>query len=61
MTTQFIPPEWAFEFHAHECPFMPIGYRMGKLALANTWVLRRNLTTGSSSSPNWVKVIPKPA
>ena len=32
MTTQSIPPEWAFEFHAHECPFMPIGYRMGKLA-----------------------------
>ena len=34
MTTQLIPPEWAFEFHAHECPFMPLGYRMGKLALA---------------------------
>jgi hypothetical protein len=34
MTTNYIPPEWAFEFHAHECPFMPIGYRMGKLALA---------------------------
>jgi len=34
MTTQFIPPEWAFEFHAHECPFMPIGYRIGKLVLA---------------------------
>ncbi len=33
MITKFIPPEWAFEFHAHECPFMPIGYRMGKLAL----------------------------
>ena len=33
MTTQYIPPEWAFEFHGHECPFMPIGYRMGKLAL----------------------------
>jgi formylmethanofuran dehydrogenase subunit E len=33
MTTQYIPPEWAFEFHAHECPFMPVGYRMGKLAL----------------------------
>lgn len=34
MTTQFIPPEWAFEFYAHECPFMPIGYRIGKLVLA---------------------------
>ncbi|MGB9765507.1 MAG: FmdE family protein [Candidatus Saccharicenans sp.] len=28
-----IPPDWAFEFHGHRCPFMPIGYRMGKLAL----------------------------
>ncbi len=26
-------PEWVFEFHGHKCPFMPIGYRMGKLAL----------------------------
>ena len=26
-------PEWAFEFHGHKCPFMPIGFRMGKLAL----------------------------
>lgn len=34
MTTLYIPPEWAFEFHGHLCPFMPIGYRMGKLALA---------------------------
>ena len=27
------PPEWAFEFHGHQCPFMPLGYRMGKLAM----------------------------
>lgn len=33
MTTQHIPPAWAFEFHGHQCPFMPIGYRMGRLAL----------------------------
>ena len=26
-------PEWAYEFHGHKCPFMPIGYRMGALAL----------------------------
>jgi len=26
-------PEWAYEFHGHKCPFMPIGYRMGSLAL----------------------------
>ncbi len=32
MTTQHIPPGWAFEFHGHQCPFMPIGYRMGRLA-----------------------------
>ncbi|MFI5449984.1 MAG: FmdE family protein [Candidatus Bathyarchaeia archaeon] len=33
MTTQLVPPEWAWEFHGHKCPFMPIGYRMGKLAM----------------------------
>jgi formylmethanofuran dehydrogenase subunit E len=33
MTNQHIPEEWAFEFHGHHCPFMPIGYRMGKLAM----------------------------
>ena len=33
MQTQFVPPEWAFEFHGHRCPFMPIGYRMGRLAM----------------------------
>ncbi|MFW6147808.1 MAG: FmdE family protein [Thermodesulfobacteriota bacterium] len=33
MTNQHIPEEWTFEFHGHRCPFMPIGYRMGKLAL----------------------------
>lgn len=38
MTTPHVPPEWAFEFHAHECPFMPIGYRMGKLALEHLGV-----------------------
>jgi len=31
--TRFVPPEWAFTFHGHRCPFMPIGYRMGLLAL----------------------------
>lgn len=27
------PPAWAWEFHGHQCPFMPIGYRMGTCAL----------------------------
>jgi formylmethanofuran dehydrogenase subunit E len=40
MTTQHIPPEWAFEFHGHQCPFMPIGYRMGRLALEKLGVAR---------------------
>jgi formylmethanofuran dehydrogenase subunit E len=40
MTTQHIPPEWAFEFHGHQCPFMPIGYRMGRLALEKLEVER---------------------
>jgi len=33
MDLKYVPPEWAFEFHGHRCPFMPVGYRMGKLAL----------------------------
>jgi formylmethanofuran dehydrogenase subunit E len=40
MTTQYIPPDWAFEFHGHRCPFMPIGYRMSKLAMAYLGVER---------------------
>ncbi len=40
MKTQFVPPEWAFEFHGHRCPFMPIGYRMGMLAMARLGVER---------------------
>jgi formylmethanofuran dehydrogenase subunit E len=32
-TTKFQIPEWAFTFHGHKCPFMPIGYRMGTIAL----------------------------
>jgi len=34
------PPEWAYEFHGHRCPFMPIGYRMGKLAMKELGVDR---------------------
>ena len=26
-------PEWAWEFHGHHCPFMPLGYSMGMLAI----------------------------
>ncbi len=40
MTTQYITPAWAFEFHGHQCPFMPIGYRMGRLALEKLGVER---------------------
>jgi formylmethanofuran dehydrogenase subunit E len=29
----FSLPEWTFEYHGHKCPFMPIGYRMGMLAM----------------------------
>jgi len=32
-TTVFSLPDWAFEFHRHRCPFMPIGYRMGSKTL----------------------------
>jgi formylmethanofuran dehydrogenase subunit E len=39
-TTKFHIPHWAYEFHGHQCPFMPIGYRMGKLALQKLGVER---------------------
>ena len=31
---------WAFEFHGHFCPFMPIGNRMGELALRELGIKR---------------------
>ena len=34
MNTLYIPPEWAFEFHGHRCPLFPVGYMMGKSAMA---------------------------
>lgn len=40
MDAKYIPPEWAFEFHGHRCPFMPIGYRMGMLAMEKLGVER---------------------
>jgi len=39
-TTKFQIPDWAYEFHGHQCPFMPIGYRMGTLALQKLGVER---------------------
>ena len=40
MNPSFVPPDWAFEFHGHRCPFMPIGYRLGVLALTHLGVQR---------------------
>lgn len=40
MTTPHVPPDWAFEFHGHLCPFMPPGYRMGRLAMEHLGVER---------------------
>lgn len=43
MTTnkdRYTPPDWAFEFHGHRCPFMPLGYRMGLLALERLGIER---------------------
>jgi len=39
-THRYTPPDWAFEFHGHRCPFMPLGYRMGLLALGKLGVPR---------------------
>ncbi len=33
-------PDWAYEFHGHKCPFMPIGFRMGTVALQKLGVGR---------------------
>ncbi|MFI5341624.1 MAG: FmdE family protein [Candidatus Methylomirabilales bacterium] len=33
-------PSWTYEFHGHHCPFMPIGYRMGQLAMQKLGVER---------------------
>ncbi len=35
-----IVPQWAYEFHGHRCPFMPIGFRMGQLAMRTLGVER---------------------
>ena len=37
---RLVPPEWAFEFHGHRCPFLPLGFRMGLLALERLGVDR---------------------
>jgi len=39
-TNRNLPPEWAFVFHGHRCPFMPLGFRMGNLALEALGVSR---------------------
>jgi len=39
-TKRYIPPQWAFEFHGHICPFMPLGYRMGLVALEKLGIPR---------------------
>lgn len=39
-TTKFQITDWAYDFHGHKCPFMPIGYRMGTLALQKFGVNR---------------------
>ena len=37
---RFLPLDWAFTFHGHRCPFMPLGYRMGILALERMGIER---------------------
>ncbi len=39
-TQKFQIPDWAYEFHGHPCPFMPIGYRMGTTAMQKLGVKR---------------------
>ncbi len=39
VTTEELP-EWAWEFHGHRCPFMPMGYRMGIAAMRELGIER---------------------
>jgi len=39
-TIKFEIPEWVWKFHGHICPFMPIGYRMGILAMKELGIER---------------------
>lgn len=32
-TQKFQVPDWAYEFHGHKCPAMPMGYRAGLTAM----------------------------
>ena len=32
-TSGALVPDWTWEFHGHRCPFMPLGYRMGLMAM----------------------------
>lgn len=38
--TSAVLPDWTWEFHGHRCPFMPIGYRMGLVAMRELGVER---------------------
>ncbi len=33
LTTNFKIPDWAYEFHGHKCPAMPMGLRVGAAAM----------------------------
>ncbi|MFZ0456473.1 MAG: FmdE family protein [Ignavibacteriaceae bacterium] len=35
-------PEWIFEFNGYQCPFLIIGYRMGKLAMEKLNLTKEN-------------------
>ena len=39
-STKNMIPERVWEFHGHTCPFMPIGYRMGMLAMKELGIER---------------------
>ena len=33
-------PLWAFDYHGHRCPFVPLGYRLGEVALREIGIER---------------------
>lgn len=36
-------PDWTWKFHGHRCPFMPIGYRMGAIAMRERGIEKKDV------------------
>ncbi len=52
-------PEWLFEFNGYRCPFLIIGYRMGKLAIEKLNLTKENSYEMFVFSELGIKVLKK--